>query len=150
MARPGWRARDCEETWQWILPAIPAVGISRVAELTWLDEVGVPVWQAVRPGARSVSVSQGKGTSDAAAKVSAVMESIELWHAEHLDEADFVARLAEVVPGLCYDPADLLTAPRHALNSELRLDWTVGRRLDTGTAVPVLTDALRVDGRFRR
>ena len=39
---------------------------------------------AARPNARSLSVSQGKGASLEAAKVSGIMESIEQWHAEQV------------------------------------------------------------------
>jgi ribosomal protein S12 methylthiotransferase accessory factor len=38
----------------------------------------------VRPNSRSLSVSQGKGVDADAARVSAMMESIELWHAERI------------------------------------------------------------------
>ena len=43
---------------------------------------GVPVVTVVRPNARSLAVSQGKGLTLAAAKVSAIMEAAELYHAE--------------------------------------------------------------------
>jgi YcaO-like protein with predicted kinase domain len=59
-------------------------GISRLANLTGLDHIGVPVWAAIRPLGRSLSVSQGKGLTDALAQVSALMEAIELFHAESL------------------------------------------------------------------
>ncbi|HYH43480.1 MAG TPA: YcaO-like family protein, partial [Burkholderiales bacterium] len=65
-------------------PLLAEIGITRIANLTGLDRVGVPVAMAVRPNARSVSISQGKGLTLAAAKVSAVMESLEVWHAERI------------------------------------------------------------------
>ena len=40
---------------------MPALGITRLANVTGLDHVGVPTWMAVRPLALSLSVSQGKG-----------------------------------------------------------------------------------------
>jgi YcaO-like protein with predicted kinase domain len=52
--------------------------------VTGLDRIGIPVALATRPNSRSVAVSQGKGLTLAAAKVSALMEAIELWHAEHI------------------------------------------------------------------
>ncbi len=78
------RERTPEETWEWVRPALPACGISRVADVTRLDRIGIPVFQAVRPASRNLSVSQGKGATPMAARVSAVMESIELHHAEDL------------------------------------------------------------------
>ena len=59
-------------------------GVSRLASVTGLDHIGVPVWAAIRPLGRSLSVSQGKGLSDTLAQVSALMEAIELFHAEAL------------------------------------------------------------------
>ena len=57
-------------------------GISRLAGVTGLDHIGLPVWMAIRPLGRSLSVSQGKGLTDTLAQVSALMEAIELFHAE--------------------------------------------------------------------
>jgi ribosomal protein S12 methylthiotransferase accessory factor len=78
--------RTCtpEETLARLQPVLPEIGITRIANLTGLDRVGVPVAMAVRPNARSVSISQGKGVTLAAAKASAVMESLEVWHAERI------------------------------------------------------------------
>ena len=61
------------------------LGITRLADVTGLDDIGIPVVQAIRPNARSLSVSQGKGLDHDAATASALGESIELWHAEHID-----------------------------------------------------------------
>ncbi|MEU7524212.1 YcaO-like family protein [Saccharothrix sp. NPDC042600] len=61
------------------------IGITRLADVTGLDRVGIPVYNAIRPNSRSLSVSQGKGVDRDAAKVSAMMESIEYWHAEVFD-----------------------------------------------------------------
>jgi ribosomal protein S12 methylthiotransferase accessory factor len=74
------------ETWERLVRVCAAVGITRVADVTRLDHLGVPVYQAIRPQSRNLSVSQGKGMTPEAARVSAVMESIELWHAEDLAE----------------------------------------------------------------
>lgn len=52
-------------------------GITRVGDITDLDILGVPVWFAVRPNSRGISVSQGKGLTTRQAKLSAVMEAIE-------------------------------------------------------------------------
>jgi ribosomal protein S12 methylthiotransferase accessory factor len=60
------------------------VGITRVANVTGLDCVGIPVVMVCRPNARSLAVSQGKGVDLDAAKASGVMESIELYHAERV------------------------------------------------------------------
>ena len=90
--------RTCspDETLARVQPLLREVGITRIANLTGLDRVGVPVAMAVRPNARSVSISQGKGLTLAAAKVSAVMESIEVWHAERILKPVKLASLGEM------------------------------------------------------
>ncbi|MEM7271357.1 MAG: YcaO-like family protein, partial [Pseudomonadota bacterium] len=76
------RACAPEETWARISPRLPVFGVTRVANLTGLDRIGIPVFQACRPNARSLSVYQGKGPTRDAARVSAVMEAIETHCAE--------------------------------------------------------------------
>lgn len=71
-----------EETLRRVTPLLPSLGITRVADVTGLDRIGIPVWTACRPNSRSLSVSQGKGITPDAARASAVMECIELHHAE--------------------------------------------------------------------
>jgi YcaO-like protein with predicted kinase domain len=70
------------KTLERLRPLLPEFGITRLANITGLDTIGVPVWTAVRPLARSLSVSQGKGVTQELAIVSAIMESIEVFHAE--------------------------------------------------------------------
>jgi ribosomal protein S12 methylthiotransferase accessory factor len=60
-------------------------GITRVANITGLDVIGIPVFTAIRPCSRSLATSQGKGLDADAAKASALMESIETWHAEAIE-----------------------------------------------------------------
>lgn len=76
------RAICPEETVQRVGDCLDRFGITRVADITGLDRIGIPVMAAYRPTARSLAVSMGKGVTPAAATASAVMESIELWHAE--------------------------------------------------------------------
>ncbi|MFV3129453.1 YcaO-like family protein [Niveispirillum sp. KHB5.9] len=80
---PQWRRLvSAEETLDRVKPLFPLFGITRVANVTGLDTIGIPVVMVNRPNSRALAVSQGKGVTLAAAKASAVMESIESWHAE--------------------------------------------------------------------
>ena len=79
------RFRAPAETLAIVAPHLSAMGITRVANITGLDRVGLPVVAVYRPNARSVAVSQGKGIDLPAAKASGVMEAIESHHAEHPD-----------------------------------------------------------------
>jgi len=60
------------------------MGITRVADITGLDKIGIPVTMVVRPNSRSLAVSQGKGLSLVSAQVSGIMESVETFHAERI------------------------------------------------------------------
>jgi YcaO-like protein with predicted kinase domain len=73
-----------EETLRRVTPLMARFGITRVANVTGLDRLGVPVMMVCRPNSRSVSVSQGKGLTESAARASGVMEAIELYHAENI------------------------------------------------------------------
>ncbi|GMG81505.1 YcaO-like family protein [Paralimibaculum aggregatum] len=90
--------RSCTpaETWARLRPLLPVFGITRVANLTGLDRIGIPVFQACRPNARSLSVYQGKGLDADAARVSAVMEAIETHCAEAI-HAPLVFASAEAI-----------------------------------------------------
>lgn len=65
-------------------PLLPALGITRVANVTGLDRLGVPVVMVCRPNSRSLAVSQGKGLTLAAARASGLMEAAEAFHAERI------------------------------------------------------------------
>jgi ribosomal protein S12 methylthiotransferase accessory factor len=56
-----------------------------LANVTGLDAIGMPVYVAIRPNSRGLSVSQGKGIDRDSAKASAMMESIESWHGERVE-----------------------------------------------------------------
>ncbi len=78
------RTQSPAETLARLRPLLGTLGITRVANLTGLDRTGVPVAMACRPNSRSVAMFQGKGLTLDAAKVSAIMEALEVWHAEHV------------------------------------------------------------------
>lgn len=62
----------------------PRVGVTRVARITELDRIGIPVYSVIRPTAArgAISVYSGKGASDNQSKISAVMEAVERCLAE--------------------------------------------------------------------
>lgn len=70
------------ETVERVLRIAPVLGITRVANVTGLDHIGIPVVMVTRPNSRSISVSQGKGLTLDAAKASGLMESVESYSAE--------------------------------------------------------------------
>jgi hypothetical protein len=73
-----------EETLENVRRFFPVMGITRVADITGLDTIGIPIVLAHRPNSRHIVVTQGKGLDLAASKASAVMESIEAYTAERI------------------------------------------------------------------
>jgi ribosomal protein S12 methylthiotransferase accessory factor len=74
------------ETIARVHPFLDAMGITRVANVTGLDRIGIPVVTVARPNSRSVAVSQGKGVTLEAAKASGIMEAVEGFHAERIEK----------------------------------------------------------------
>jgi len=124
---------------------LSAMGITRVSDVTGLDDIGIPVFQAVRPNSRTLSVSQGKGLTRQLALISAVMESIEHWHAEEAPSAPLTAAVSEVTPGLPYSLFDLPVRARSLLSGETRLEWVVARRIGGTEQVWVPDACVRLD-----
>lgn len=106
------------ETLARIHPLLPGMGITRVANVTGLDRVGVPVVMVCRPNARSIAVSQGKGLDLTAAKASGVMEAVEAYHAEH------------ITLSVKLNSYDELRGDGHALVDVARLPHSTERRFE--------------------
>lgn len=130
------RTRTPEVTLASVQSLLPEIGITRVANLTGLDRIGVPVAMAVRPNARSVSISQGKGLTLAAAKASAVMESLEVWHAERITNPLKLASAREMRNE--HEIVDVRLLPSAAgspYHDDLPLLWIAAKNLMSGGAV---------------
>jgi putative methanogenesis marker protein 1 len=80
----GQRTVDPSTTLRRIEPLCKIAGITRVADITGLDRVGIPVFSSIRPNADSgaITVYNGKGASIEQAKVSAIMEALERYSGE--------------------------------------------------------------------
>ncbi|HOJ96632.1 MAG TPA: YcaO-like family protein, partial [Methanospirillum sp.] len=78
------RTRSPEETYQAIHTRTGPAGITRVADITGLDRIGIPVFSCIRPVAAegAITVYNGKGATPIAARVSAIMEGLERYSAE--------------------------------------------------------------------
>jgi YcaO-like protein with predicted kinase domain len=144
------RSRSPRETLEAYLPLAPTFGITRLANVTGLDYVGVPVYQCVRPNSRTLSVSQGKGIDLESAKASALMESIESWHAETMavstrfESPELLASHAEIV-----DLERLQRVSARRVERDLPLPWVEGFDIARNARVFVpyeLIDLNRVDG----
>jgi YcaO-like protein with predicted kinase domain len=143
-----YRTVSPEETWARVRPMLPRFGITRVADITRLDEIGLPVHLAYRPTSLTYAVSIGTGATSVQSRVSAVMESIEAWHGENV-ELPVVARAPAAALHLGYDVRALNLAPRSPVTPDVVLDWVAGRGLLTGRDILVPVDCIRLDMRAR-
>ncbi|MFY9638988.1 MAG: methanogenesis marker 1 protein, partial [Methanobacterium sp.] len=64
------RAIAPEETISFVESKLRTAGVTRIAEITHLDRVGIPVYSAIRPSAAegAVSIYAGKGATKTQAK----------------------------------------------------------------------------------
>ncbi|WP_173512185.1 YcaO-like family protein [Sinorhizobium psoraleae] len=141
------RICSAETTFGRIEPLLPEFGITRLARLTGLDCIGIPVWNAVCPNSKSLVINQGKGITDIDAKVSAAMEALERAVAcaphgparvascrELLTEGDEALAL----PGL-------IASAQPDLGDDEPIRWILGRNLDGGAATWVPLEASLLD-----
>ncbi|MFJ6213732.1 YcaO-like family protein [Streptomyces sp. NPDC092296] len=137
------RARTPEQTWEAVAGRLPEFGITRLADLTGLDCIGLPVWTATRPASLTLTTSQGKGATSLLAKLSAVMEAIELWHVEQPLPIAAHGPAAEVAPDcpLTALPMTVLY-PAHTM-ARMVWDWTPATGLVDGAKVLLPADLVR-------
>lgn len=138
-----------EETLARIQPFLARMGITRIADVTRLDDLGLPVVQAVRPGSRNLAVSQGKGITKALATASALMEAIELWHAEDPRLPVRWEEIGTLQPALPYSLYDLNLNEQHLLHDALRLEWFPARVLGSQAETYIPADYVRLNFTIR-
>lgn len=121
------RAVAPEDTLSRAEAVLPRAGITRVADITNLDRIGIPVFSSIRPTAEegAISVYNGKGATPVEARVSAVMEGIERFSGELQDHAVIHARYEELVRERhALDPGDLILPP--GADPHMTLPWVAG------------------------
>ncbi|WP_320774014.1 YcaO-like family protein [Streptomyces sp. CRN 30] len=135
------RARDPEDTWRALVPRLADYGITRVADLTGLDHLGLPVWVAHRPTAAALTVSQGRGATSRLAAVAAAMEAVERWHAEQQPTVDVHGNAGEIGLDHPLDALPLRVPPQSMRDlrglGRVPQDWTAGQGLLTGRLLHV-------------
>jgi ribosomal protein S12 methylthiotransferase accessory factor len=153
--------RTCppEETLERIRPLFPSAGITRIADVTGLDRIGIPIILAMRPNAPTLANSSGKGFTVAAATVSAAMEGIELDFAEQFSlrregpEHGMSVRATHrelAAAGLVCD-AELLPLSRCSLFSPDEPEhWTMGFDLMTQRPMAVPFDMVSMIPGYQR
>lgn len=121
------RAVSPEQTLENLRPLMPEAGITRIANVTGLDRVGLPVALAIRPNAWSLSASSGKGLDWPSAAASAAMEAFEFYHAEMPDLQVVNGTYKRLSDDHNMIPVRQFPFRKQSLfHTELPLDWTFG------------------------
>jgi ribosomal protein S12 methylthiotransferase accessory factor len=138
-----YRVRTLDDSFAMAAQVAERCGITRLADVTQLDRLNIPVWQAIRPLSRNLTVSQGKGLSALAAKTSALMEAIELWHSERLIPVNYAA-IEDMLSELRYDINDLPVVEVDK-TSHIMIGWSPAVVLDNLLTTWLPTELLRLD-----
>lgn len=142
------RVAMLDDTLTRLEPHLESIGVTRVAVITGLDTIGIPVVMVTRPNGRSLSVSQGKGTSLVAAKVSGIMEALEAWHAENVLlplRLATTAELRRVAPVVDVERLPRRTHSR--FHHDLSMLWVQGVDLVSGGSPWVPFELVHLDYR---
>ena len=137
------RTLSPEETLAKVEPKMPAAGVTRVADITNLDRVGIPVFSSIRPMADrgAVSVYNGKGASPVEARVSAMMEGIERYSSEVRDRDLTVARYSDLCQSEnALDPSELILPAGADPNSDI--PWILGQDILNDVEIMVPANAV--------
>ena len=129
------------------------IGVTRLADVTGLDHVGIPVWAAVRPipEASSISVQNGKGPTRMHAKAGALMEAIEHYCCERLPhEPEYASYTTLRRKANAVDPQRLILDPQVGYRETLLVEWLCGTDLGADQQVWVPACAVVKPGRHDR
>ncbi|MDQ6758962.1 MAG: YcaO-like family protein, partial [Acidobacteriota bacterium] len=137
-ARPGLnRVTSTSETLRRVGAFASRCGVTRLASLTGLDRVGIPVYAAVVPrSADPLSVYNGKGATPGDAKAGALMEAIERQVALTARPVTVTASYEELSRSdATLDPGTVCQKLRARYRPDSRLNWLEGRDLFSGAAL---------------
>ena len=127
-----------EATLARIAPYLERNGITRSMPVTHLDSLGIPSYCAIRPTGLVLQVSNGKGLTDAAARASAVMEAIELNHAEN-PRPSVLRRTSAAALGadgaLVIRPGEVYGFRGTYFSDRFMCEWVEGENLVDGSRV---------------
>jgi ribosomal protein S12 methylthiotransferase accessory factor len=132
--------RSLEATEATAMTAARAAGMTRLAELTGLDRLGIPVFSSMRPAAEdgSLTVTGGKGTSSRAARLSALLEAVERHCGERHGRAGVVATRQELRHrATVLDPVALILSAGHGYRDDVLLEWWPARDVNGDEVVLV-------------
>lgn len=108
---------------------LDSIGVTRVADVTDLDRVGIPNFMTVRPHdlGPGISYYNGKGTTREQAHAGALMEAVERHAGERYDGPITAASHYNLrSQHACVDPLEIHVPMVRDYNEDLRLEWALG------------------------
>lgn len=129
-----------ERTLASLQPHLDTFGVTRIADVTGLDRLGLPVFHAICPrSADSISVYSGKGATSTAAKVSALMEAAERYAASTVEPAAVTSSYAELIAAgrTALDPRTHTVEIDPDWTPDTRAAWVEGVDLLSGESIAV-------------
>lgn len=127
---------------------LKTAGITRIADISDLDRIGMPIFSAIRPTAEdgAVSIYGGKGISKDHAKASAMMEGFERYSAEKQEnDKTIIATIEEISQkGKYIDPKSLNLPQKYEKEdiTQTPLEWSLSNDLISGDEYYVLSNAV--------
>lgn len=127
---------------------LKTAGITRIADITDLDRIGLPIYTAIRPTAEdgAVSIYGGKGITKDHARASAMMEGFERYSAErHESDETTIATLEEISSKGNYINPESLNLPKDFKKQNLdsmKLEWSIAKDIISDEEYFVPTNAI--------
>ena len=132
------RIRPAQETLEKVIPLQTKIGVTRLADITHMDVLGIPNFSAVLPGTEDyIWVYSGKGPTRDHAMASALMESIERYSSlpagggtsrfVRTSYADLVKNNRKAV-----HPDEIVEPVRFEYRDDMLMDWIAGHDLNAG------------------
>lgn len=125
---------------------LKTAGVTRIADITDLDRIGLPIYTAIRPTAEegAISIYGGKGITKDHARASAMMEAFERYSAEKQDtDESIIATVDEI--GEKHIPPESLNLPKdfrkENLNS-MKLEWSSAKDIISNEEYYVPSNAI--------
>ena len=127
---------------------LKTAGITRIADITDLDRIGLPIYTAIRPTAEdgAISIYAGKGITRDHARASAMMEGFERYSAErHENDKTVIATMNEISDFGEYINPESLNLPKDFKKEKLesmKLEWSIANDIISGDDYYIPSNAI--------
>lgn len=125
-------------------------GIPRIADITDIDTIGLPVWISPRPPSDTITINSGKGLEPEMARAGAVLEGIEFWAAGNPDKIlryaswNDAAKVYKMPP-----PSSLHFCAESLWTPATHIEWDEVEHMHTGEAYLLPTDSVWMNRRLQ-